>query len=246
MHLDAFRWLLTDDGQELLAAATEAASDGSDELAVQSRLRRLAAPTTSPWPSPRSSCGSGPQTKFGELAARMYFTPDGLEQATRLPVARHRAGRLRAASAATLIDLGCGIGGDLVAASAAGIITAGVDVDPVRVAIAEANLAALGLAGRGEGRRRDHRRHDPLRRGVRRSRTPLGHAAAPSTPTGGATLVVRRGPVAPRRLREGRPRHPARPGPGRRRGRVGQRPRRGQGGRSLVGSARLRPAPAPR
>jgi hypothetical protein len=46
-----------------------------------------------------------------------------------------------------LIDLGCGIGGDLVACSEAGITTAGVDLDPVRVAIAEANLAALGLPG---------------------------------------------------------------------------------------------------
>ena len=34
---------------------------------------------------------------FGDLAARMYFTPDGLEQATRLSVATHRAGRLQAA-----------------------------------------------------------------------------------------------------------------------------------------------------
>ena len=34
--------------------------------------------------------------KFGELAASMYFTPDGLEQATRLSVASHRAARLKA------------------------------------------------------------------------------------------------------------------------------------------------------
>ncbi len=147
MHLDAFRWLLTDDGQELLAAATEAASDGGDELAVQSRLRRLAAADHVAVALTQVELRQRAETKFGELAARMYFTPDGLEQATRLPVARHRAGRLQAASAATLIDLGCGIGGDLVAASAAGIISAGVDLDPVRVAIAEANLAALGLAG---------------------------------------------------------------------------------------------------
>ena len=78
--------------------------------------------------------------KFGDLAERMYFTPDGLEQATRLPVATHRAARLRAADTATLIDLGCGIGGDLVAYARAGITCAGVDLDPVRVAVAVANL----------------------------------------------------------------------------------------------------------
>jgi hypothetical protein len=49
--------------------------------------------------------------------------------------------------AETLIDLGCGIGGDLIAAARAGIVCAGVDLDPLRVAMAEANLAALGLPG---------------------------------------------------------------------------------------------------
>ena len=85
--------------------------------------------------------------KFGESAARMYFTPDALEQATRQRVAAHRAGRAAAFGARTLVDLGCGIGGDLVATARAGIVCAGVDLDPVRVAIAEANLAALGLPG---------------------------------------------------------------------------------------------------
>ncbi len=114
---------------------------------MQSELRRRAAPDHVAVALTQVELRQRAETKFGELAARMYFTPDGLEQATRLSVARHRAGRLQAASAATLIDLGCGIGGDLVAASAAGITAAGVDLDPVRVAIAEANLAALGLAG---------------------------------------------------------------------------------------------------
>ena len=35
--------------------------------------------------------------KFGDLAEVMYFTRDGLEQATRLVVADHRAGRMAAA-----------------------------------------------------------------------------------------------------------------------------------------------------
>ncbi len=77
----------------------------------------------------------------------MYFTPDGLEQATRLSVATHRAARLDAFGATTVVDLGCGIGGDLVAFARAGLTAAGVDLDPVRVAVASANLAALGLPG---------------------------------------------------------------------------------------------------
>jgi SAM-dependent methyltransferase len=87
------------------------------------------------------------RAKFGECADRMYFTPDGLEQATRLRVAEHRAARLVAATARTVIDLGCGIGGDLIGIARAGMTAAGVDLDPVRVAVAQANLAALRLPG---------------------------------------------------------------------------------------------------
>lgn len=62
-------------------------------------------------------------------------------------MAEHRAARLAAAQPSSVIDLGCGIGGDLLAMSRAGLMVAGVDLDPVRVAIAEANLAALNLPG---------------------------------------------------------------------------------------------------
>jgi SAM-dependent methyltransferase len=85
--------------------------------------------------------------KFGALAGSMYFTPEGLEQATRLSVATHRAARLTAFGASTVVDLGCGIGGDLIAFARAGLTAAGVDLDPVRVAVATANLSALGLPG---------------------------------------------------------------------------------------------------
>jgi hypothetical protein len=46
-----------------------------------------------------------------------------------------------------VVDLGCGIGGDLVALARTGTVTAGVDADPVRAAVAAANLAALDLPG---------------------------------------------------------------------------------------------------
>ena len=85
--------------------------------------------------------------KFGADAASMWFTRDGLEQATRAPVAAHRASRLAAFRADSLVDLGCGIGGDLLAAARVGVTCVGVDLDPLRVAVAEANLAALELGG---------------------------------------------------------------------------------------------------
>jgi hypothetical protein len=177
MELDAFAWLLTDDGQRLLARATELR--GLDELRAQTLLRKEvsgeAAASYVAAALSQAELRAKAVAKFGALAERMYFTPDGLEQATRAAVADHRAARLVAFGARTLIDLGCGIGGDLLAASRAGLIVAGVDVDPERVAVAQANLDALGLAGAvqvGDATEIDHTAFevafaDPARRGAR-------------------------------------------------------------------------------
>ncbi|HWJ68254.1 MAG TPA: class I SAM-dependent methyltransferase [Nocardioides sp.] len=147
MDLDDFRWLLTDDGQQLLAEATALVASGASPLAAGSALRRTTTPARAAVALTQVDLRARAEAKFGGLAARLYFTPDALEQATRLRVAEHRAGRAAAFGTRTLVDLGCGIGGDLMAAARAGIVCAGVDLDPVRVAIAEANLAALGLPG---------------------------------------------------------------------------------------------------
>ncbi len=151
MDLDAFRWLLTDDGQALLARTADAPDD---PLRAQTELRRVATGSADEKATrvaaalTQVALRRKAVAKFGELASRMYFTTDGLEQATRLPVARHRAARVAAgAPSGSVIDLGCGIGGDLVAFAGAGLTCAGVDLDPVRVEIATANLAALGLEG---------------------------------------------------------------------------------------------------
>lgn len=147
MDLEAFRWLLTADGARLLADASASLAAGEDTLASQTRLRRTADPSHVAAALTQATLRVRARAKFGEDADRMYFTPDGLEQATRQRVAAHRAARLVAASAATVVDLGCGIGGDLIATSRAGLTAAGVDLDPVRVAVAQANLDALGLRG---------------------------------------------------------------------------------------------------
>lgn len=147
VDLDAFRWLLTDDGQQLLRLACRSVAEGEDPLHAQTVLRRAASAERAAVAYSQATLRSRARVKFGSLADRLYFTSEALEQATRLRVAEHRAGRYSAFGAGSLIDLGCGIGGDLIAAARAGLVVAGVDLDPVRVAIAEANLAALDLPG---------------------------------------------------------------------------------------------------
>lgn len=81
------------------------------------------------------------RARFGEFAARMLFTPDGLEQASRLQVAAHHAGRLAGAGMTSVADLGCGIGADALAFASLGLRVIAVDRDESTAAIAAYNLA---------------------------------------------------------------------------------------------------------
>ena len=149
MDVPTLEWLLTDAGRDLLEVAMGAYADAvGDPIRAATAVRKAE-------PDPERAAAALTQAelrtravaKFGDLAPHMFFTPDALEQATRLRVAEHRAARLAAAQPTSVIDLGCGIGGDLIAFARAGLTAAGVDLDPVRVAAARANLAALGLPG---------------------------------------------------------------------------------------------------
>jgi SAM-dependent methyltransferase len=73
----------------------------------------------------------------------MYFTRPALEQASAEIVSRYRARRYQAAGLETVADLGCGIGGDALALADRGMVI-GVDKKPVRLAMAQANVAAYG------------------------------------------------------------------------------------------------------
>lgn len=84
--------------------------------------------------------------KFGEFAARMFFTESGLQQATRLDVAARHAARFRALGDVTVGDIGCGIGGDALAIAGLGIRVVAVDRDESTAAIASYNLAPFDNA----------------------------------------------------------------------------------------------------
>jgi SAM-dependent methyltransferase len=147
VDLASFRWLLSPDGQAALLAATQLHEEGVSPIRAGEVLRRTLSPDHAAVAMNQAVLRAAARTKFGDDAARMYFTNDGLEQSTRTEVATHRARRIAIAAPASVVDLGCGIGGDLVALARAGLTAAGVDLDPVRVAVAEANLAALDLPG---------------------------------------------------------------------------------------------------
>lgn len=150
-ELAALRALLTPDGRRLLSRLP--AYDPAAALATASALRRegldealVAAALT------QSRLRARARAKLGDLADRLFLTDDGLQQASRPAVAARHARRYADADASPVLDLCCGIGGDLLALAGAGLRVTGVDRDPMTVEVARANVDALGLADRADVR----------------------------------------------------------------------------------------------
>jgi SAM-dependent methyltransferase len=148
MNVNTFRQLLAPAGQAALAEATPRAPTESTFLACFEALRKRHAPELAKAAIETALLRIKARDKFGG-ADRMFFTREALEQATSEPVARHRARRF--ARFGHVADLCCGIGGDALALAAAGARVEAVDSDPLRVAMTEANAAALDSADRVRG-----------------------------------------------------------------------------------------------
>ncbi|MGC9469560.1 MAG: THUMP-like domain-containing protein [Anaerolineae bacterium] len=76
----------------------------------------------------------------------LFFTDDALQQASTQACARYRAQAYRGYR--RVADLGCGIGADTLALARVVPDVVAVERDPVRARLAEANVAASGLADR--------------------------------------------------------------------------------------------------
>ena len=77
----------------------------------------------------------------------MLFTADGLQQASHPAIRKYRASRITSQS---VLDLCCGIGSDTFAFAAGERQTLGLDIDPVRIAIARHNADVMGVSARFE------------------------------------------------------------------------------------------------
>lgn len=144
LHGD-FVKLLSPEGQSLLAEV--AINTKTDVVKTVSRLRALghdaglvATVLT------QAKLRSRAKAKFGEFANSMFFTEDGLEQASRLQVAALHAGRFRTAGIHEVADLGCGIGAESLALAAIDLNVVAVELDEVTAACAAYNLAPFDNA----------------------------------------------------------------------------------------------------
>jgi SAM-dependent methyltransferase len=141
MNLASFQALLSPTGQQALQAAEALAPRESDYLRHLTSLSRQ---------YPRELAEAALETAILRLeaagkfphAAQMYFTRPALEQASSQEVSRYRCQRY--AGCDRLLDLGCSVGADTLSLARLAP-TAGIDLDPLRLAMAGANLARANL-----------------------------------------------------------------------------------------------------
>lgn len=146
MDVDELRELLSPEGLRLLDEVGPIDST-ADVVRIVSRLREAGhsgALVAAVLGQARLRAKAVP--KFGDFAARMLFTPDGLEQATRLRVAAMHAGRFDEAGVDVVADLGCGIGADAMAFAALDLAVLAVERDELTAAVASYNLAPFPSA----------------------------------------------------------------------------------------------------
>ncbi|WP_433227761.1 THUMP-like domain-containing protein [Actinomadura formosensis] len=146
MDIASFRALLAPSGQAVLSEASAADLSEDGLLGTATRLRERHDPALVAAALTQVRLRERARAKFGADAGRMYFTQAGLEQATRASVAAHRARRFAARlDGARVLELGCGIGADLLARGRAGLAGEGVELDPLTAEVARANVAVFGL-----------------------------------------------------------------------------------------------------
>jgi SAM-dependent methyltransferase len=137
---DVLARLLSDEGRALLDALPPGPLDPDDALALGTRLRAGHPAELVAAALAQHELRARAAAKFSAAQA-MWFTRDGLEQASAEPLARHRAARY--AGFPLVADLCCGIGGDLCAL-APGRDALAVDLDPVHLRMARENARANG------------------------------------------------------------------------------------------------------
>ena len=129
-------FLLSPPGRALLTEADALLAARAETLTALTRLRQIAAPDLAVAAWEMAELRRRGQAKFGPQAAQMYFVREALEQASGRGTADYHAARLAASGAATVADLGGGIGGDALAFARAGLGVTLYERDPVRALFA--------------------------------------------------------------------------------------------------------------
>ncbi len=142
MTLDDFAFLLSPAGERWLAELAATPITKHNHLQIVTRLRRDLSPAYTQAVMETAVLRQKAVIKFSR-AAQMYFTRPALEQSSSEIISAYRARRFADAGVQRVADLGCGIGGDAIGLAAHAQVI-GVEMDALRLAMAEQNLKAYG------------------------------------------------------------------------------------------------------
>lgn len=144
MQPDELNFILSEAGAAVLEELAAEPLTPDTHLATAERLRARLEPAQANAALELILLRRRAGAKFSR-SDRMYFTREGLEQATAEPLAAHRARRFTEAGANLVADMGCGIGGDSLALAATGSTVIAIDREWAHVVMTVANAAVYGL-----------------------------------------------------------------------------------------------------
>jgi SAM-dependent methyltransferase len=135
------RRLLSPAGREAVSTAGSLDLSTAGRIKAAETMRAAAGPELGPLALEQAVLKQRARAKHPD-GARLWWTPEALEQASSYDVARHRAPRF--AGAVRVLDLGCSVGGDLLALAEVAP-TVGIDLDEARLLLARENARELGV-----------------------------------------------------------------------------------------------------
>lgn len=148
------RFLLSARGRSALADLVDVDLSDGNRLKLVQKLRRSFCSSEASALVTQVVLRRKASSKF-EAADRLLFTTESLQQATAQPIAHRRAQWIdRLAPPGPILDLGCGIGGDLIELARYRDVI-GYELAADRAALARANAEALGLDHRVQIREED-------------------------------------------------------------------------------------------
>ncbi|HEX2622747.1 MAG TPA: class I SAM-dependent methyltransferase [Phototrophicaceae bacterium] len=142
--LNDLDFLTSDRGLSLLDRLANDNLSDKNSLSLLTRLRRDYSPEQAGAALEIAVLRQKAVTKFGANAAKLLFTRDALEQASDPLIQQYRAETV----SGKVLDVCCGIGADSLAFASARANVTGLDLDPVRIAIARHNAEVLNLSDR--------------------------------------------------------------------------------------------------
>jgi SAM-dependent methyltransferase len=136
----AARLLLSPEGRAAVEAASACDLSSAARLATAAELGAALGPVLGPLALDQALLRARALAKHPR-GDELWWTGDALEQASSHAVAQHRTGRF----SSPVVDLCCGVGGDLLPLAAAHGGGVGVDLDEARLLLAQENARVMGL-----------------------------------------------------------------------------------------------------